>query len=149
MRTFDLMKDPFYAKLLFEIEGKIHRKDALAKSQGITLTDSQVRSVIKKMFRVAQGKSNAPTKNIDAKEQILEELYQEILMFSSNLLERQIHTDGSHQDTRLSTQDWLKALEVLNESIKIRTTTEFASRSYLEFLAGFILQAGGKLSIDS
>jgi len=57
----DRMKDPFYARLLFKIEQMICVADAEAKSQGLELTDSQVRSaLVKAQKKVAGGEPDIP-----------------------------------------------------------------------------------------
>ncbi len=132
MNTIDLMKDPFFVSLLFQIEAKILAADKKGSSQGITLTDSQVRSVAYRASKAAQG--SAPSISADSpRDKLLAELYNDILGVRSEIVVS--NSEGLFEP--LSTKDWTLALRAVEDSIRRRSTGS-GSRSYLEFLAGFL-----------
>ncbi|MCK9589108.1 MAG: hypothetical protein WC076_08895 [Terrimicrobiaceae bacterium] len=145
MRSRDLMKDPFYAGILFAIESKIHEGDRLAASRGITLTDSNIRSLLIKTVHAARGKlpQSVPA-SAGAKDQFLAEFLHQLIAAKDSVMERQELPDGTLEESPLPCTDWIKALEAAKESCAIRTGDEPGSRGYLDFLADFIPQAGGR-----
>lgn len=145
MRHGDLMKDPFYAGILFAIESKIHEGDRLAASRGITLTDSNIRSLLIKTIHAAGGKlpQSIPA-SAGAKDQFLEEFLHQLIAAKNSVVEGQEMLDGTLEESPLPSTDWIKALEAAKESCAIRTGDEPGSRGYLDFLADFIPQADGR-----
>jgi hypothetical protein len=61
------------------------------------------------------------------------------------LTERITKDDGTVDDRPLSTSDWLKALETVEDSVKTRKCSTPGSRTYLDFAHGFMAQARGAL----
>jgi len=145
MRHGDLMKDPFYAGILFAIESKIHEGDRLAALRGITLTDSNIRSLLIKTIHAAGGKlpQSVPS-SAGAKDQFLTEFLHQLIAAKATVMERKEMPDGKLEESPLPSTDWIKALEAVKESCAVRTGDESGSRGYLDFLANFIPQAGGR-----
>lgn len=145
MRHHDLMQDPFYASILFAIESKIYEGDRLAVSRGITLTDSNIRSLLIKTIHAARGKLPQPVPaSAGAKDQFLAEFLYQMIAAKDSVMERRESSDGTLEEIPLPCTDWIKALETAKESCAIRTGDEPGSRDYLDFLADFIPQAGGR-----
>ena len=144
MRHHDLMKDPFYASILFAIESNIDELERLAAAQGILLTDSNVRSLLVKAIHAANGK---PPKSIQgpvgAKEKFVAGKLLELIAVKESLAEQNGFPDGSIKKNPISQADWIKSLEAVKESCAIRTADEPGSRNYLEFLRDFIRRAKG------
>ena len=57
MSRRDMMRDPRYAGILLEIERKLHEADRLADARGLTLTDSNIRSLLVRAINDAKGKT--------------------------------------------------------------------------------------------
>ena len=56
MNTTDIMKDPFFTPILFEIERGILASVRSAKADGINMNDSQIRSTLNKLRKTSEGK---------------------------------------------------------------------------------------------
>ena len=56
-RLHDLMLVPYYARLMYSVEGKIHEFDKDAQEEGICLTDANVKSALLKAIGFARGQS--------------------------------------------------------------------------------------------
>src|SRR5579862_5727066 len=78
MRHGDLMQDPEYSGIIFQIERTIHRKDEEAKAGGLALTDSQVISVLTKAIGAAHGKGVKLSESSNPRDQILVKLLQDL-----------------------------------------------------------------------
>jgi hypothetical protein len=132
MNTTDLMRDPFYAPILFQIERRILAAHRNAKSHGIDLTDSQVRSILNKVRKSSAG-STPQMATTSPRDRILAELYQQLLHAKSCIAVAS--GEGSPQE--MPTGDWLLSLRTVEDSIRLRTTGP-GSRAYLTFLEGFL-----------
>src|SRR5258708_6728329 len=134
------MKDPFYARILFEIERKIAEGDQLARSRGLVLTDSQVISVLTKVLGAAEGKPAKMPAPSNPREVFLAELCEKLKEVRGALFEAE---GGQNPDTAkpLATVDWVKSLRCLIESARTRKSSVPGSRYYLDFLGPFIAQA--------
>ena len=55
MNTTDIMKDPFFAPILFEIERRILTCVRSARAAGIEINDSQIRSTLNKVRKTSEG----------------------------------------------------------------------------------------------
>jgi len=145
MRQHDLMKDPFYAAIIFAVESKIHEVDRLAASGGINLTDSNIRSLLVKAVHAAEGKPPPPaTASAGAKDKFLREFLHELIAVKDTIAEGKESLDGTIEKRPIALADWIESMKAIKESCSIRTGGEPGSRDYLEFLAGFIEQAGGR-----
>ena len=56
MKTADLMKDPYYVRVLNLIEQQINSSSLDAKAEGIKYTDSNIKSVLNKVKNKLKGK---------------------------------------------------------------------------------------------
>jgi hypothetical protein len=129
--TEELIEDPFYDALLDHIESRILASDRDARSREVTLNDSQIRSIINKVRKKAEG--GAPKLPVDSmREKILAALYEELVLVRTVLQEEL--PDGSRVD--LSTRDWLLALRAVEDSVRLHSVGA-GSRAYLEYLEAF------------
>jgi len=135
MRNHDLMKDPFYAQLSYVVESAICKADQEAQKKGIRLTDSNIKSALNKARRITPQRSVLPLDAINTREAFIEELALSIAA-QREILE---HTaeDGS-DGTAISHADWVKAILVVEASLKLRKSDEPGSRFYLDFVRRFI-----------
>jgi hypothetical protein len=132
MNTTNLMKDPFYASILFQIETRILTADQKASAQGITLTDSQVRSVAHRARKAAQGASpQIPASS--PRDKALAELYSDLISARTEIY---VSSPESLAEP-LPTADWVLSLQAVEDSIRLRSTGS-GSRAYLDFLPGFL-----------
>ena len=53
------MKDPKLQDLMYRLESQIHDFDEQSKSAGVVITDTNVKSVIRKFMGVIKGKSTS------------------------------------------------------------------------------------------
>ena len=135
----DRMKDPFYAGLLFQIENIICQADDYAKTKGLQLTDSQVKSaLIKTQKKLQGGEPDIPETN--ERERILAELVNSLIHAPDPLMEQTTTDDGRAEEKPLNISDWVKALETVEDSVKTRKSNIPGSRDYLDFVHGFIGQ---------
>jgi len=138
----DRMKDPFYAGLLFQIENIICQADDEAKTKGLQLTDSQVKSaLIKTQKKLQGGEPDIPETN--ERERILAELVNCLIHAPDALMEQTTTGDGRAEEKPLNISDWVKALETVEDSVKTRKSHIPGSRDYLDFVHEFIGQAKG------
>jgi hypothetical protein len=135
------MKDPFYAGIMFHIEGKVVAGDQEARSKGIILTDSQVISVLTKVLGAAEGKPAKMPAPSNPREEFLAELCGSLKAAREALFE----TDDETQNARrpLAIADWALALRSVIESARMRKGSVPGSRDYLDFLGPFIAQGSG------
>ncbi len=118
----DRMKDPVYAGLLFQIESQVSQLDEVAKSKGLQLSDSQVRSALIKAQKRILGETPAIPQTND-REKLLAGLIDNLCI------------------TTVDKHIWANALETVVDSIKTRTGNTPGTRDYLEFVQGFIRSA--------
>ncbi|MEI7823163.1 MAG: hypothetical protein WCK55_19810 [Verrucomicrobiota bacterium] len=140
MRHGDVMKDPFYACIVFEIERKITEGDQIAKSRGIVLTDSQVISVLTKVLGAAEGKLAQLPAASNPRDGFLVEMFGKLKKVCEGIFESE---EGEDPDSAkpLATADWARALRCVIESARVRKGSVPGSRDYLDFLGPFIAQA--------
>ena len=137
------MKDPFYAGILFAIESKIHEGDRLAASRSIRLTDSNIRSLLIKAARAAQGRRPQPvSESAGDKDKFLAEFLDQLLAVRNSVSVEESSSDGTRERQDLRASDWIASLGAVKESCSLRTGSETGSRDYLDFLAGFLAQTG-------
>ncbi len=123
----DLMKDPFYAEIMFRIESHIHGRDAeVQREANLELTDSNIKSSIRKALGFLQGK---PPKMdpADAREQWIGRLANELAGMAETFPTKNV-----------SRQDYVLALLAVESSLKTRREMAGHSRGYLDFLKRFI-----------
>ena len=126
----DLMKDPFYAQIMFRIETLIHERDEEAKRESdLTLKDTNVKSAIRKAMGMLQGKSP----KLDPGP-LLDHWIGRIaidLCGQCNVVENEENVERRH---------YIRALLAVEDSLKTRRELEGHSRGYLDFLKRFIEQ---------
>ncbi len=132
MNKTAVMKDPFYQSILFLIEQNITTCDRIATAAGAPVNDSQIRSILNKVRKTAEGGS-PKIPNGSVREKILAELHTILLDCFA-----EISVEGPDQTpSPLPVRDWLLCLETVEESIQRRSTGP-GSCGYLEFIAAFI-----------
>lgn len=136
------MKDPFYAGIIFKIERKIAEADRIALDRGMTLTDSQVISVLTKVAGEAGGKLAKAVSPSSPREQVLVELREQLAAVRDTISVGEPANDGTVCETPLPAGEWIAALKCVMQSARMRKGTVPGSRDYLDFLAPFIAQAG-------
>jgi len=123
----DLMRDPFFARLMLRIETKIHSLDSQVKKEsGVLLTDSNVKSSIIKAVALLSGKK-PKLESGDAKDRIIGELATELAGMSAELEKGQV-----------ARKDYTLALLAVEDSLKTRHDHYNQPRGYLDFLGTFI-----------
>lgn len=133
MRAGDLMQDPFYAQILFTIEGLIHDHDLKVQAHDQTvLKDSIVKSALRKAMTLMKGTSQLSSPK-DQEERIKAALTIELL----SLYEHQLKP----QD--LSRGDYIKVLHAVEDTLVTRREMAGHPRGYLDFLKQFIPEARG------
>jgi len=133
------MRDPRFSNIHYAIESKLHEVDCLAGTRGVALTDSAVRSLLVRCINEAKGKVAKSTAASD-KDRFLAEALQQLALVRASIMEEWPRSDGSVELRPLPTVDWIASLEAIKDSCSVRTGSEPGSRSYLDFLKGFIEQ---------
>lgn len=142
----DTMRDPRYPGILFEIERKLHEADRLASARGLTLTDSNIRSLLVRAVNDAKGKAAKSTADAASdKDRFLAETLQQLAAVRTVIVEERDQPDGSTQRRPLAAADWIVSLEAIKDSCAVRTGREPGSRGYLEFLHRFMKDPQGAL----
>jgi len=136
------MRDPRYSGILLEIERKLHEADRLTAARGLTLTDSNIRSVLVRAINEAKGKVAKPAEaDTSDKDRFLAEAQQQLAAVRAAIVEEWEQPDGSFKDHPVLAADWIASLEAIMDSCAVRTGREPGSRGYLEFLRGFMKDA--------
>ena len=133
------MRDPRYSPILLQIESVLHDADKLASSRGITLTDSNIRSLLVRAINEAKGKAaNSVPSAASAKEHLLAEMVGQLASVRAAIVKERDQPDGSVARCPISAAEWIAALEAIKDSCAARTSGNPGSRGYLEFLQGFL-----------
>ena len=144
MSRRDTMRDPRYSGILLEIERKLHEADRLASARGLTLTDSNIRSLLVRASNDAEGKAAKSAENVASdKDRFLAEALQQLAAVRAAMVEEREQPDGSFTNHPIPAADWIASLEAIKDSCAVRTSREPGSRGYLEFLRGFMKDAAG------
>lgn len=134
MKHGDLLKDPYYAQIIFEIEGHIHDYDAKNRTrENVELRDSDIKSALRKTMSMVRG--SGPSKAPKNERESLKGILAAELMGIHEFLSK------SEGTTRAEFVDALLAVE---GTLKTRREMAGHSRGYLEFLEGFIPEARGE-----
>jgi hypothetical protein len=137
MSKLDLMKDPFYAQLMFVIEGAICNADKDAQAKGVRLTDSNIKSALNIARRMTpERRLIAPAEPPSNREEIVEELARSVAANRELFLEE----TGDGARTPVSQVDWVKAISAVEASLKVRRRDEPGSREYLDFVRRFVAE---------
>jgi len=140
MARNDAMRDPFYAPILFKIEGVLHNTDRLVKAEGITLTDSAVRSLLVRAINEARGKT-AKKLPSSARDRALTEAQRALSALRLSLSIVEGEEGPEPEGVALPAADWIYALKAIKESCEVRTGGEPGSRGYLDYLESFLRDA--------
>ena len=133
MNIQNLMKNPKFQDLMYRIESRIHDFDERAKLDGIVITDTNVKSVIRKFMRVIKGKSSSSSSSYTTEvDRAMKELTLLLVTF------REDYDSGGAGDEKFGKKDWLLLLKVLENTLKTRREMHGHSRGYLDFLKGFL-----------
>ena len=132
MNNLDLMKDPYYVRILHLIEQQINNSSLGAKAEGIKYTDSNIKSVLNKVKNKLKGKSPKVDKK-NRKETLLADLFFELSAMPDIV---KFENDDKELES-LPKKDWILSFMCVEDSLK-RTTGESGSTAYLEFLEGFV-----------
>ena len=131
MNYTDLLKDPHFSGIIFEIERTIHEIDSDLIITGITLNDTNVKSCIQKTIGHSKGKNpSTPEKN--EKEKGMKRITKSLIDLGEEIMSDQEDTDP------VSKKEWILSLKATEHSLKLRKEIHGHSRSYLDFLKGFI-----------
>ena len=131
MSTRDLMQDPHYAGLMFEIESKIYEHDQETGGDvGVNFTDSDTKSSIRKTMSILRGKRPLTTPK-NEKERLKGKLSIELVGVY----------EYEHKTANVSRGAYIKALLAVEDSLKTRHDHHGHSRGYLDFLVGFMNDA--------
>ncbi len=136
------MRDPQYAGILHEIERQLHEADLLAASRGLTLTDSNIRSLLVRIINDAKGKTAKSAETAtSAKDRFLAEAQLHWVAVRAAIIMEAVQPDGSIHESPLPTADWIASLEAIKDSCAVRTGREPGSRGYLEYIRTFLKEA--------
>ena len=132
MNTTDIMKDPFFTPILFEIERKILTCVRSARAAGIEINDSQIRSTLNKVRKTSEGgKPQIP--NESPREKALAGLHGDLLKARAGFMSE----DSEGHREPLSTREWTLCIRTIEDSIQ-RYSSGPGSRGYQDFLESFI-----------
>jgi hypothetical protein len=132
MNTTDIMKDPFFAPILYEIERRILACARTAKAAGIEMNDSQIRSMLNKVRKSAEGgKPRIP--DTSPREKALVGLHGDLLKVRAGFMSED--SEGNREP--LPTKAWTLCIRTIEDSIQ-RYSTGPGSRGYQHFLESFI-----------
>lgn len=133
MGKHDLMKDPYFAGIMFRIESCIFTADNEARGAAKCIPkDSAAKSALRKAKLALEGR-----KPVKPPKGALEEW---IMGLSDSLVGISREMD---RDERVPTSDFARMLDAACNSLDTRREMEGSPRGYLDFLEGFIKQAGG------
>jgi len=135
MSKHDLMKDPFFAQLMYVIERAICMADRAAQKQGLRLTDSGIKSALNKARKMNLEDATIRVESLKTREDFIEELARGI---AANRLLLAEEMDGREEKKEISQADWIKAIEAVEASLKLRRLPVPGSRFYLDFVRHFI-----------
>ena len=135
MNTTDIMKNPAFTPILFEIERRIVAAVRSAKADGIDFNDSQIRSMLNKVRKTAEG-GNPQIPETSPRDKALAGLYRNLIGVRKDIQME----DGAGQLEALPTRLWALCLRTIEDSIQ-RYSTGPGSRGYQDFLESFISKA--------
>jgi hypothetical protein len=132
MNTTDIMKDPFFTPILFQIENRIRACSRAAKADGIELNDSQIRSTLNKVRKTSEGgKPQIP--NSSPREQVFAGLHGDLVKMRTAFMSED--SEGNREP--LPTKAWTLCIRTIEDSIQ-RHSTGPGSRGYQDFLENFL-----------
>lgn len=123
----DLMKDPFYAQIMFRIETLIHEQDLAAQAESLTVKDSDAKSAIRKALGFLKGKPPKQSGD-DLRDIWIMETAKGLFALGKAVKSEQ----------QLEEAQFCRALLAVEDSLKTRREMNGHSRGYLDFLRSFI-----------
>ena len=123
-----IMKSPFYAEIMHKIETLIHARDEEALRDSVSLTDSNIKSAIRKAVGLLDGKRPALAMN-DAREQWVSRIATDLVNLNGSLKKEVLLVES---------KDYPRALLAVEDSLKTRREMYGHSRGYLDFLKSFL-----------
>lgn len=132
MNTTDIMKDPFFTPILFEIERRILACVRTAKADGVSMNDSQIRSTLNKVRKTSEG--GKPQISAESpRDKALAGLHEDLLKVRAGFMSE----DSEGRREPLPTKAWTLCIRTIEDSIQ-RYSTGPGSRGYQDFLEHFI-----------
>ena len=122
---------------MFVIESAICNADSDAQKNGFRLTDSNIKSALNKARRVTPERVGGRREAFETREDFIDELALSIAANRELLAEESNGEDGVER-TEVSLADWVKAIAAVEDSLKLRRSTEPGSRDYLDYVQRFI-----------
>lgn len=131
MNYTDLLKDPYFSGIIFEIESAVHEIDSYLIGTGITLNDTDVKSCLQKAIGHSKGKKpSIPEKN--EKEKGMKRITKSLIDLGEELMSDEDDIDPTAK------KDWILSLKAIEHSLKLRKEMYGHARGYLDFLKDFI-----------
>lgn len=135
MNTTDIMKNPAFTPVLFQIERRILESVRAARAEGLDINDSQIRSTLNKVRKTSEGGKPAIS-GASPRDQALARLHDDLL----NVRQTLAFEDPEGNREPLPTKIWALCLRTVEESIQ-RHSTGPGSHGYQEFIEVFIGKA--------
>jgi hypothetical protein len=133
MNIQNVMKDPRFQNLMYQIESHIHEFDESMKSEDTAIKDTNVKSVIRKVMGIVKGNGKSPTFSE------ANEVDRAMKALSLSLVAlRDAYDSGAADDQKMSKKDWLLLLKAVENTLKTRREMAGHPRGYLDFLKGFL-----------
>lgn len=142
MDTDIVMSEANYAPLLAQIEIAIARTDKAAEAEGVSLTDSQVRSALHRAGLLVRGGSPVIERET-ARDRQLAGL-SEALVEARKEFRVELLGEKAGQSIPVPVDMWINALRQIQHSIRVRGG-EAGTRAYLEFVRKFVAE---KLKVE-
>ncbi|HSJ01429.1 MAG TPA: hypothetical protein VK956_03210 [Verrucomicrobium sp.] len=139
----DFMRDPAYAVPINLIERCILAADA---GQGITLTDSLVRSAMVRATNIVKGKPSKQPWDMKNPKEALQAGLERRLLSLCLFPGQSAPTEGTKPSSVITRGIWQDAMKAVKDSSTIRATSEPGSRSYLDFLHRFMQHVDEKVA---
>lgn len=140
----DYMRNPAYAVPINLIERCILAADAEAADQGITLTDSLVRSAMVRATNIVKGKPAKHGWDLKSPKEALQAGLEKRLLSLCLFPGQPAPIEGTTPSSLISRGIWQDAMKAVKDSSTIHATSEPGSRSYLDFLRRFMRQVDQK-----
>ena len=124
----DLMKDPFYGKLMHAIEIVIYEEDLASKNEDLQIKDSDAKSAIRKALGTFKGKPPKKPGSTPREQWALQTAKEFVLLCQA------LKVGGNP----IEVASFCRALLAVEDSLKLRREINDHPRGYLDFLKMFI-----------
>jgi hypothetical protein len=133
------MRDPRFSPIFLQIERTLCTTDASAHARGVTLTDSNIRSLLVRAINDARGRTTKSAgMAASEKDRAIAGALRDLRTMRAAMVEERDQSDGSVERRPLSTSHWIAALETIKDSCESRRGPESGARGCLEFLREFL-----------